>query len=204
MSVRPLEFFEGIEMPTAGWWEALWPDPAGVVAAVGLRPGMEVAVDLCCGNGWFTLPIAKIARRVVAIDIDPGMVEMARLRCSESGAENCDFVRGDAYEVKRLVPGRADFVFMANSFHGVPDRTRLAHVVASALKPGGRFVIVNWHRRPREETQILGEPRGPETRLRLSPEQTINSIDGADLSLAETIDLPPHHYAVLFQTRDSN
>ena len=21
-------FFQGTEMPTAGWWEALWPDPA--------------------------------------------------------------------------------------------------------------------------------------------------------------------------------
>src|SRR5262245_43868691 len=29
MSGKP-GFFEGTEMPTAGWWEALWPDPAGV------------------------------------------------------------------------------------------------------------------------------------------------------------------------------
>ena len=28
-------FFQGTEMPNAGWWEALWPDPAGVLAAVG-------------------------------------------------------------------------------------------------------------------------------------------------------------------------
>ena len=26
-------------MPTAGWWEALWPDPAGVLAAVGVNFG---------------------------------------------------------------------------------------------------------------------------------------------------------------------
>jgi hypothetical protein len=35
-------FFQGTEMPTAGWWEALWPDPAGVLAAVGLKPGMAM------------------------------------------------------------------------------------------------------------------------------------------------------------------
>jgi predicted methyltransferase len=51
---HPSGFFEGTEMPTAGWWEALWPDPAGVLAAVGLRPGMGV-IDLCSGDGWFTL-----------------------------------------------------------------------------------------------------------------------------------------------------
>jgi predicted methyltransferase len=56
-----MAFFEGTEMPDAGWWEALWPDPAGVLAAVGMKPGTTV-VALCCGDGWFTLPIARIVR----------------------------------------------------------------------------------------------------------------------------------------------
>ena len=42
MPEHPTGFFEGTEMPTAGWWEALWPDPAGVLAAVGLLPDMDV------------------------------------------------------------------------------------------------------------------------------------------------------------------
>jgi predicted methyltransferase len=74
MSDKP-RFFEGTEMPTAGWWEALWPDPAGVLASVGLKPGMEV-IDLCSGDGWFTLQIAKVARHVAAIDIDPTLLEV--------------------------------------------------------------------------------------------------------------------------------
>ena len=31
-------FFEGTEMPTAGWWEALWPEPARVLATVEVIP----------------------------------------------------------------------------------------------------------------------------------------------------------------------
>jgi ubiquinone/menaquinone biosynthesis C-methylase UbiE len=85
-------------MPTAGWWEALWPDPAGVLAEVGVKSGMDV-IDLCSGDGWFTLQIAKLARHVVAIDIDPAMLEIARHRLAESDAGNCDFVGGDAYNV---------------------------------------------------------------------------------------------------------
>jgi ubiquinone/menaquinone biosynthesis C-methylase UbiE len=80
-------FFEGTEMPTAGWWEALWPDPAGVLAAVGLRAGMDV-IDLCSGDGWFTFQIAKFARHVSAIDIDANLLEIARHRLGESGATN--------------------------------------------------------------------------------------------------------------------
>src|SRR5882672_7743984 len=169
-------FFQGTEMPTAGWWEALWPDPAGVLAAVGLRPGMGV-IDLCSGDGWFTLQIAKLAQHVVAIDIDRQLLDVARHRLAEGGAANCDFVQGDAYDIARLAPRPADFVFMANAFHGVPDRPRLARAVRDALKPSGRFAVINWHRRPREQTTILGEPRGPATELRLSPEQTIEAVE---------------------------
>ena len=60
MATRPAGFFEGTEMPTAGWWEALWPDPAGVLASVGLEPGMTV-IDPCSGDGRCTLQIARIA-----------------------------------------------------------------------------------------------------------------------------------------------
>jgi len=91
-------FFEGTEMPTAGWWEALWPDPAKVVNAVGIRAGMSV-VDLCCGDGWFTLQIAKSAGRVVGIDIDRQLLDVARLRLAESAATNCEFIEGDAYDL---------------------------------------------------------------------------------------------------------
>ena len=190
-------FFEGTEMPTAGWWEALWPDPASVLAAVGIKPGMEV-IDLCSGNGWFTLQIVKTARHVVAIDIDPNLLEVARHRLTQSGVANCDFVAGDAYELAKLAPRPADFVFMANAFHGVPDRTRLAHAVHDTLKPAGYFTVVNWHQRPREETTILGEPRGPATELRMTPEATRAAVEPAGFRLHRLVELPPYHYGAIF------
>jgi hypothetical protein len=69
MTNQPAGFFEGTEMPTPGWWEALWPDPARVVATAGIEAHID-AIDLCSSDGWFTLQIAKIARHVIAIDID--------------------------------------------------------------------------------------------------------------------------------------
>jgi hypothetical protein len=60
MTIAHPAFFEGTEMSTAGWWEALWPDPAGVLKAVGLKPNVD-AIDLCCGDGWFTTEMAKVA-----------------------------------------------------------------------------------------------------------------------------------------------
>jgi SAM-dependent methyltransferase len=159
---------------------------------------MEV-IDLCSGDGWFTLQIAKIAGRVTEIDIDPSLLEVARHRLTEAGANNCNFVAGDAYTLDKLVSGPVDFVFMANAFHGVPDRPRLARAVRATLKPGGRLAIVNWHQRPREETMILGEPRGPKTDLRLSPQQTIEAVEASGLKLSSVVEVPPYHYAVAFE-----
>jgi protein-L-isoaspartate O-methyltransferase len=193
-------FFAGTDLPTAGLWEALWPDPAGVLAAVGVKPGMQV-LDLCSGDGWFTLQIARIARHVTAIDIDADLLEVARHRLAEGGMSNCDFVAGDAYALAKLAPGPVDFVFMANAFHGVPDRPRLARAVAAVLNDAGRFAVINWHQRPREETVILGEPRGPKTELRLSPQRTIESVEAGGLSLLDVVEIPPYHYGAIFERR---
>ena len=143
--------------------------------------------------------MAKVARRVLAIDLDRNMLAVARDRFTKAGTTNCELVEGDAYELPTLAGRLVDFVFMANAFHGVPDQPRLAHVVHKTLQPGGRFAVVNWHQRPREDTTILGQPRGPRTELRMSPEQSISSIESGGLVFAELVELPPYHYAVIFE-----
>jgi ubiquinone/menaquinone biosynthesis C-methylase UbiE len=194
---RP-EFFVGTGMPDPGWWEALWPDPAEVLNKVGLKPGMD-AIDLCSGDGWFTLQIAKIAGHVTAIDIDGKLLETARTRLAEAKQSNCTYVEGNAYDVGSLVDRQLDFVFLANVFHGVPDKPRLAKAVAGVLKRGGLFVIVNWHAQPREETTVLGEPRGPPTALRMDPQAVELAVRQTALALVRVVEIPPYHYASVFQ-----
>ena len=191
-------FFKGTEMPTAGWWEALWPDPASVLAQVGVTAGMDV-VDLCSGDGWFTLQIARLVRQVTSIDIDRNFLDLAGVRLAENGIANCKFVEGNAYDVDKLISQPADFVFMANAFHGVPERTRLARAVANALLPHGYFAVVNWHARPREETPILGEPRGPASELRMTVETTRAAVEPAGFRLHRLVELPPYHYGTIFE-----
>ena len=191
-------FFAATAMPDSDWWQRLWPEPQRVIAALGVRPDMEV-VDLCCGDGLFTVPLALTCRHVIGIDIDPGMLGIARVKVTEAAATNCDLVEGDAYDVADLVRRAVDFVLIANTFHGVPDKPRLARAVAAVLKPGGRFAVVNWHRRPRAETTVLGQPRGPKTEMRMEPSDVVASVEAAGLRLAHVVELPPYHYGAILE-----
>jgi ubiquinone/menaquinone biosynthesis C-methylase UbiE len=135
----------------------------------------------------------------VAIDIEPALLDLARVRLRETHISNCDFVAGDAYDIARLWPHPVDFVFLANAFHGMPDQPRLVRSVRGALKPSGRFAIVNWHQRPHAETTVLGEPRGPRTELRMSPDDTIKAAAVDGLAFREVVEVPPYHYAAIFE-----
>lgn len=81
----------------------------------------------------------------------------------------------------------------------VKVRISFGRLMLFRMRPQGRFAVVNWEQRPREETQILEEPRGPKTQLRLSSEQTVQSIQAAGLSLVAIIEIPPYYYGAVFK-----
>ena len=76
---------------------------------------------------------------------------------------------------------------------------RMTNIIGEALKPGGRFAIVNWHKLPREKTTVLGQPRGPESELRLSPERTVKEVEAGGLKSQGIVDIPPYHYGAVFE-----
>jgi len=185
-------------MPDAGWWRALWPDPDRIAGVVGAEAGMS-ALDVGCGSGYFS---AALARRVspgqlIGLDLDPEMLRQAAAACR--GLGNCAWKLADAMRLSRVIAIAVDYVLIANTFHGAPDKTGLARQAAAVLKPAGRFVVINWHARPREETTVLGEPRGPPTAMRLCPETTRAQVEPAGFALERLVDLPPYHYASLFR-----
>ncbi|MBU2847663.1 class I SAM-dependent methyltransferase [Acidithiobacillus ferriphilus] len=191
-------FFPATVMPDPDWWQALWPDPEEVIRALGVRPGMTV-LDLCCGDGYFTAALARQVEdgRILGFDLDEQMLAAAASVCA--GLENCTFLQGDAMDLHWLLPESVDYCLMANTFHGVPEQTALAREIARVLKPSGLFAVVNWHARPREETPVLGQVRGPRTELRMTPEQVRAVAEAAGLQPDRLIELPPYHYGALFR-----
>ena len=46
---------------------------------------------------------------------------------------------------------------------------------------------------------MKGLPRGPSSELRLSPEQTVKSVEGGGLKKKAIVDIPPYHYGAIFE-----
>jgi predicted methyltransferase len=198
--------FRGTSMPDRDWWSALWPDPTAVLRTAGIAPA-DTVLDLCCGDGWFTVPMGHLVGetgRVLAIELQDDLAEAARLAVHQSQASWVHVVQGDAMRLRELVAlhlpeASLDHVFIANTLHGVPDPTAMAAAVFGQLRPGGRFSVVNWWPRPREETQVLGKPRGPGAAMRFSPDQVAAWVEPAGFRRRDTVDVGPFHYCVDFE-----
>ncbi len=193
------EFYRAVGMPDRDWWQALWPDPEGVMRKVGAAPGIR-AVDLCCGDGYFTAPLSRLVQptQVIAIDLSPDMLRRAREEVAASGADNVIFIEGNTDDLPEFLTEPVDLVIIANTFHGVPDQMEMAQTVRQVLAPGGHFVVINWYPIPREQTPVLDMPRGPATELRMSPEATKQVIEPSGLREVGVIDVGPYHYASIF------
>jgi ubiquinone/menaquinone biosynthesis C-methylase UbiE len=191
--------FVGTSMPDRDWWQALWPDPTAVLFKLGIERGMSV-LDLCCGDGYFTAPLSRLVRgRVVALDADPAMIERARAEVLRLAAPSPQWICADAMHLADYVEARVDCVLVANTLHGVKDRSELGRQVARVLASQGLLVVMNWHRKAPEESMVLGRPRGPRLELRMTPEDTRIAMTRAGFEPRGVVELPPHHYASTFR-----
>jgi SAM-dependent methyltransferase len=120
-----------------GYPEAVFEDLAALAR---LRPGSRV-LELGCGTGQATLPLATRGFEVVAIELGPGLAEFARRNLAAFPAVE---VVNAAFEQWPLPPVAFDAVVAATSFHWLDPEVRL-HKVADALRPGGGVAIISTH-----------------------------------------------------------
>jgi SAM-dependent methyltransferase len=140
------------------WWigwllvspvRRLWQDPRAIVGPY-LRPGMTV-LEPGPGMGFFTLDLARLVGpegRVVAVDVEPRMLEALRRRSARAGLLariDTRLSRGASLSIDDLA-GACDFVLAFAVVHELPDRAVFFSEAAGAMKPTGRL--------------LLAEPRG--------------------------------------------
>jgi len=123
----------------------LWKRQA--VASLQPQPGEQI-LDLCCGTGDLSLLLAEQVRphgHVTGLDGAPTALEQARQRATKEPWLPLQFIEGDVLRPP-LPPGAADGVMMAYGLRNLASVTAGLNVIRHLLKPGGRAVVLDFHR----------------------------------------------------------
>jgi SAM-dependent methyltransferase len=166
-----------------------WQKPAEVMRFLDVGAGQVVA-DIGAGTGYFLPYLSKAAGaegRVLALDVEPNMVEYMKQRSRKSGFANVE-ARAVSPDDPGLAPGSVDHILIVNTWHHVDDRARYAGKLARSLRRAGTLLIVDF---------TLESDQGPPKAHRLSAEQVVKELEGggfrAEIVRGETL---PKQYLV--------
>lgn len=193
--------FQNTRQPDWDWWGKLWPTPGETLRGLGLSTG-DTLVEIGSGNGYFALPAARIVApgTVYALDLDSSLLEELEYLATQQEIDTVVPVHGDARSLPAHLSEPVDIALIANTFHGIESPATVIEGVTDVLTDDGLFIIINWQDLPRETTTVDGEPRGPPTELRLAPADTQQIVEEtSEFTLTKQIDIPPYHYALLFE-----
>lgn len=158
-------------LPCPSWLAWLLDNPfsnrllSSLLERLELSPGLRV-LDAGCGPGRFTVPIARAVGgdgRVLAVDIQPKMLERARARVASAGVENVDFLLAGLGEGE-LPAASFDRALLVTVLGEIPDRGAALREIFSALVPGGFLLvgemIADPHYQSVRRVASLGEAAG--------------------------------------------
>jgi ubiquinone/menaquinone biosynthesis C-methylase UbiE len=157
---------------------AAWQKPDEVLGALHLRPG-QAACDIGAGPGYFTLRLARAVTpggHVFAVDVEPKILDALRDRLAKAGARNVTPVLGLGDDP--LLPAAAcDLILIVDTYHHFRDGAAYLRRLRAALRPGGRLVNVDFHKR--------ATPLGPPLAHRLAREDFLRDAEAAGFRVIE-------------------
>ena len=184
-------------MPDEAYWETLF-DVRLVLERLGIDDSLGDVVELGCGYGTFSIPVARVIRGTLrTFDIDPAMVARTDERAAAelpSGKLVCSLrdVATNGFGV-----GGVDAALVFNLLH-CDEPVALLNRAADAVRPGGLVLAIHW--------RYAETPRGPNLDIRPRPEQiaTWAQQTGRLVREGNLIDLPPWHYGWRFRVTSTH
>ncbi|TSE03661.1 class I SAM-dependent methyltransferase [Mesorhizobium intechi] len=107
-------------------------------------PEPAALLDLGCGTGQISVPLAQFANKVVAVDPDQDMIDEARQFATRSGAQNISFLTEKSEELPVDI-GPFSLVTIAGAFHWT-DRDRVVKYLEKVVADDGAIAVISRHR----------------------------------------------------------
>src|SRR5437016_846108 len=132
------EFFELVE---AHRYATEWhiPEAANFAGARGLR-----VLEIGCGMGIDGAQFAKTGAEYTGVDLTDAAIELARKRFEVAGLRG-EFRVADAENLD-FTDGSFDLIYSHGVLHHTPDTARTVREIHRVLKPGGRAIVMLYHR----------------------------------------------------------
>jgi 2-polyprenyl-6-hydroxyphenyl methylase/3-demethylubiquinone-9 3-methyltransferase len=160
----------------ARWWDIdgesrplhdLNPVRFGYIAERAPLQGGRV-LDVGCGGGILSEALARAGAEVVAIDLAPAVLDVARLHLHESGLK-VDYREVSVEDLAARMAATFDVVTCMEMLEHVPDPASVIRACAALLKPGGKLFLSTLNRTPLAFGAAI---LGAEYLLRLLPRGT--------------------------------
>jgi len=117
-------------------------DEAERLAALSAPRSDARVLDLACGPGTFTRPVALRARFVVGVDLTPAMLDQARQASARAGLANVAFACADANALP-FGDSAVDLALCAYSLHHFLHPARTVRELCRVVRRGGKVAVVD-------------------------------------------------------------
>jgi len=164
---------------------------------LGLRPGMKVC-DLGCGNGYWTLPLARDVGPqgvVYAVDIQIEMLQQLKARVAARQLGNVVPILGDVDNPRLPADEKLDLVLMVDVYHEFSHPESMLWEIRRSLAPEGVVALLEYRE---EDPQVPIKPLHKMSKSQILREYQANGFK----LVREHNDLPWQH--LMFLARDDS
>ena len=155
----------------------------------------SVVADIGAGTGYFSFPIARRVPegRVIAVDIQPEMLDMIEQRREQSGVTNVETLLGSERD-PGLPANAVDLILLVDAYHEFSYPAEMGQAMARALKPGGVLVLIEYRA---EDPDVPIKPLH-----KMSEEQARREMAAAGLEWETTKGYLPQQHFMIFSKPD--
>lgn len=181
-------YIEHLEDPSRNRWQ----QPEKVMQELNIKPGETIA-DLGSGPGYFTLRFARAVGptgKVLAIDISPDMLAYLRKQARADHLANIETILAKP-DNPELPPASVDMIFICDTLHHISNRVHYYPYLIRALKPSGRLVNIDFHKRTL--------PVGPPVGMKIAKAEMIKEAEAAGFHLVQHFNFLEYQYFLVFK-----
>ncbi|MBU1289690.1 class I SAM-dependent methyltransferase [Patescibacteria group bacterium] len=167
--------------------------PEEILKRMGIRDNAQVA-DFGCGNGYFSVPLAKIVNqgKVYAVDVVKETLEAVKSKADLEGISNIETIHCNLEVLgsSKLDDNSMDFVLMRNILFQSQKKEEIIKEARRVLKEGGQLVVIEW---------IASSALAPKGGWLISKKEARQLAENEGLLFEKELEIDSQHYGLVFR-----